>query len=405
MKKLITLISSLIAFGCFGQTVGKYIEYTVADNTTKTVVLSQYNNYIMIKGTAALSTGNFIIDKSGTPVNGMMVNIYWNATTTGAYSVVVFGTTLNKTQTSFKGLIACYYQNSAWTVNFIPNFIGAVVDSSYFATNNFGNGIKKESGITLRVDTTSSLGFKGNAPTKTLHLKYDDTTLTAYGTQKLLRVKASGIDSTRIKAKNVTFSKLPDIPQGSIYVGGTSDRPTYRNAKTNNYILIGDGTDVKSVGVTGAFTINAGITTLTPAGIRNVALDDTVKREVITFPVSFDTLQVPDTIKIMMPYNCKIVRCYYSTIKTIGTASYCAAVLPSVVVYTNYNTGGDFVYSSNVDPSKWALSSTVTSGDLSATPNNVCLKGLPIKIYSNRASPCQTKGGAIMFTINVQRIY
>lgn len=53
----------------------------------------------------------------------------------------------------------------------------------------------------------------------------------------------------------VSNAKLANIAQGSIKVGGAANAPTDLNAKTNGYILVGDGTDVKSVAVSGDITL------------------------------------------------------------------------------------------------------------------------------------------------------
>ena len=49
----------------------------------------------------------------------------------------------------------------------------------------------------------------------------------------------------------VTTAKLANITQGSILVGGASDAPTVYDAKGAGKILVGDGTDVNSVAVSG----------------------------------------------------------------------------------------------------------------------------------------------------------
>ena len=53
----------------------------------------------------------------------------------------------------------------------------------------------------------------------------------------------------------VTTAKLANIAQGSILVGGASDAPTVYDAKTEGQILVGDGTDIASVAVSGDVTL------------------------------------------------------------------------------------------------------------------------------------------------------
>ena len=66
------------------------------------------------------------------------------------------------------------------------------------------------------------------------------------------------IDTAHIGDDQVTNAKLANITRGSIKVGGTSDAPTDLDAKTSGYILVGDGTDVNSVAVSGDVTLSSG---------------------------------------------------------------------------------------------------------------------------------------------------
>ena len=53
----------------------------------------------------------------------------------------------------------------------------------------------------------------------------------------------------------VTNTKLANIAQGSVKVGGGSNAPTDLDAKTSGQILVGDGTDIVSVAVSGDVTL------------------------------------------------------------------------------------------------------------------------------------------------------
>ena len=58
-------------------------------------------------------------------------------------------------------------------------------------------------------------------------------------------------------------------------VGGASDAPTVYDAKTDGQILVGDGTDIASVAVTGDVTIsNSGVTTIGAQKVTNSMLAD-----------------------------------------------------------------------------------------------------------------------------------
>jgi hypothetical protein len=64
-------------------------------------------------------------------------------------------------------------------------------------------------------------------------------------------------DSLRLKDDGVTNAKLANIARGSVKVGGASNAPTDLDAKTSGQILVGDGTDVVSVAVSGDATLAA----------------------------------------------------------------------------------------------------------------------------------------------------
>ena len=73
----------------------------------------------------------------------------------------------------------------------------------------------------------------------------------------------------------VTLAKLYAIAQGSIIVGGADNAPTALAAKTSGQILIGDGTDLKSVAMSGDVTIsNAGVTTIGAGKVTQKMLKD-----------------------------------------------------------------------------------------------------------------------------------
>lgn len=63
------------------------------------------------------------------------------------------------------------------------------------------------------------------------------------------------IDTAHIGDAQVTNAKLDDLTRGSIKVGGADDAVTDLVAKTEGYILIGDGTDLVSVAVSGDIAI------------------------------------------------------------------------------------------------------------------------------------------------------
>ena len=70
-------------------------------------------------------------------------------------------------------------------------------------------------------------------------------------------IVAGGVGTSDIADDAVTNDKLNNIARGSVKVGGASNAPTDLNAKTSGSILVGDGTDVLSVAVSGDATLAA----------------------------------------------------------------------------------------------------------------------------------------------------
>lgn len=91
---------------------------------------------------------------------------------------------------------------------------------------------------------------------------------TIYGAGLLVDDSTLEVSTATLQAKadGITNTQAANITQGSVKVGGASDAPTDLAAKTDGQILIGDGTDIGSVAVSGDVTItNAGATTLNAA--------------------------------------------------------------------------------------------------------------------------------------------
>ena len=71
----------------------------------------------------------------------------------------------------------------------------------------------------------------------------------------------------------VTTDQLANITRGSILVGGALNAPTAYDAKTNGQILVGDGTDINSVAVTGDVTLdNTGAVTIADDAVTNAKI-------------------------------------------------------------------------------------------------------------------------------------
>tara|TARA_Y100001973_G_scaffold55721_1_gene82349 strand:+ start:70976 stop:72796 length:1821 start_codon:yes stop_codon:yes gene_type:complete len=90
----------------------------------------------------------------------------------------------------------------------------------------------------------------------------------------------------------VTNVKLANIPRGSVKVGGGSNAPTDLDAKTSGQILVGDGTDILSVAVSGDATLAAnGALTIAADAVEGTMLNSNAA-DGSTLTLSSDSLSV-----------------------------------------------------------------------------------------------------------------
>lgn len=92
-----------------------------------------------------------------------------------------------------------------------------------------------------------------------------------------LQIRDGEVDTLQLANDGVTNDKLANMTRGTVKVGGAADAPTDLNAKADGYILIGDGTDINSVAVSGDITIsNAGVTAIGNTKVTDAMLNDDV---------------------------------------------------------------------------------------------------------------------------------
>ena len=100
-----------------------------------------------------------------------------------------------------------------------------------------------------------------------------DATIAAGGA---LTIANNAVETDMISDDQVTNAKLANIARGSIKVGGASDAPTDLDAKTSGQILVGSGTDIASVAVSGDMTLASdGTLTIDDNAVDNDAIDNT----------------------------------------------------------------------------------------------------------------------------------
>ena len=90
-----------------------------------------------------------------------------------------------------------------------------------------------------------------------------------------VKITDANVTTAKLADDAVTTAKLANITQGSILVGGASDAPTVYDAKTEGQILVGDGTDIASVAVSGDVTLaKTGAVTIANDAITTVKIKD-----------------------------------------------------------------------------------------------------------------------------------
>ena len=212
----------------------------------------------IITGSVTLAATVAIV-ASGTPVSGQKVRIYWDAVVNPAtYSVTLFGTNLPTNSIKASNFIAeCVYDGSAWLIN-----------------------------------------INGATP-----LEDDD------------------VSTNTIADDAVTNTKLANISRGSVKVGGVSNAPTDLDAKTSGNILVGDGTDVVSVAVSGDATLSsAGVLTIPGNTIDPGRATDSVNQRQFTVELEGDSASKIGAIKYPMCLptggSCT-VNAIYATVKQV----------------------------------------------------------------------------------------
>tara|TARA_B100000131_G_scaffold321624_1_gene372920 strand:- start:242 stop:1858 length:1617 start_codon:yes stop_codon:yes gene_type:complete len=161
----------------------------------------------------------------------------------------------------------------------------SAVASSHITGSFTGSFIGDGSGLTgtgLDVDGLSNYGAQTIAQTDDHFLISDDGTekkITFSDLEDSIFANISG-DATvagggalTIASDSVSNSMLENMTRGTIKVGGTSNAPTDLDAKTDGQILVGDGTDIASVAVSGDISLASnGAVTIAATSVENSML-------------------------------------------------------------------------------------------------------------------------------------
>ena len=284
-----------------------------------------------IAGTVTLS-GSFNVSPSGTPIKNTSVKILWEASVTlSGNSVVIFGETVPD-QLSTKNFIAeCIYTGVAWVVNILPDFAGTgIVDSHELAND--------------------------------------------------------AVSTAKVVDDAITNAKLANITRGSIKVGGASDAPTDLDAKTSGQILVGDGTDVVSVAVSGDATLSsAGALTIANSAVTTAKIDDgavtptklsaSARKSMVAIPVSFETAGEIGVIKYTMCFDCTVDGIEATVTKPAATDT-------ATIIFKDH--GGSVLTGSQVDITTGLVLGNIVS--TTPTANNTFSAGEQITFETSKTT-------------------
>ena len=165
----------------------------------------------------------------------------------------------------------------------------SAVADSHFTGSFTGSFVGDGTGLTgtgLDIDSLSALGGTG------LHQTQDHFVFSDNGTEKKITfsnledaifgnvssdVTIAAGGAATIANDAVDNNKLANIARGSIKVGGGSNAPTDLDAKGDGKILVGDGTDVASVAVSGDISLaNDGAVTIASNAVEGSMLNSNV---------------------------------------------------------------------------------------------------------------------------------
>ena len=262
--------------------------------TDKAVLISQDTGTDAIGAVALTSNGQLIIGGSDGPASATLTGTSNEITVTnGANSItlslpddVTIGGDLTITD-DVTSLVDINDMRDIVKSRNITNS-GSVADTRI--TGSFtGSFVGDGTGLTgtgLDIDTLSDYGAQ------TLHQTQDNFLVSDNGTEKKIKFSdledsifanisgdatVAGGGALTIAADSVSNTMLENMTRGTVKVGGGSNAPTDLDAKTDGQILVGDGTDIASVAVSGDVSLaNDGAVTIAANAVEGSMLNSNV---------------------------------------------------------------------------------------------------------------------------------
>lgn len=209
-------------------------------------------NFVKITNAAAGSAPQFEATGSGTDVD-LSLTAKGAGTVNIGNSTVVTGTV---SATGFTGPV---------TGNITGNVTGDVTGNADTATT-----LATARTVALAGDITGSASFDGSA-------NISITSEIGAGKVGSAEIASDAVTTAKIADDQVTNAKLGNMTQGTVKVGGAAGAPTDLDASGDGKVIVGNGTDVASVAVSGDVTMtNAGVVTISNSSVEKDMLNDNV---------------------------------------------------------------------------------------------------------------------------------
>lgn len=252
----------------------QYTNIPVIDGVNYVIPSNDTAFFYNIINTVTL-TSNWSIAMTPTSTAPLRCFITWlaNIILNGNH-VYIFGTQIPDKLADKTFIASCFFNGTTWDVEILPGF----EEQQFIETNDIVDDAVTNDKLNNMIRGSVKVGGTSDAPTD-LDAKTSGYILVGDGID-IKSVAVSG-DATLASSGAITISndavnnnKLANMVRGTVKVGGTSDVPTDLVASGSGKILIGDGTDIKSVSVTGDVTItSAGVTTVNPALLTTPVLE------------------------------------------------------------------------------------------------------------------------------------
>lgn len=257
---------------------------TAAGGTVSFDVVDSIDTYVITATGSPTLVADMIFSTTGTLLEGHFFNIIYTGGVTSDYAsgttVSFFGVDLTDAQAAGKCKITAYYNGSSWDVQISPD-----LSEQQFNPVIWG------------------------------YLIQDGT-----------------IDTSKIADGKITYAKIQDASaQGMILRSGSGGTYEELDAKTSGNILLGDGTDIDSVAMSGDASIDgSGVLTISSNAITTTKIDDgaittsklenNLKYDIVTLKVTFETNE-QCTYRIKMPYAGTVEEIYAQCVHPISATN------------------------------------------------------------------------------------